>query len=240
MMQFVSTRDTCERAGFSEALSHGLAKGGGLYVPLEWPASAVQSLHAGESLAQLAEKFIAPFAEGDPLAAELPAITAQAFNFPAPLVPLDLDRLSVLELFHGPTAAFKDFGARFLAAALPRLRRGNARALKILVATSGDTGGAVAAAFHRQPGIEVVVLFPKGQVSPTQQQQLCCWGDNVLSLAVRGSFDDCQALVKQAFGDAETQAPMGAVLREQHQSRAASPPGGVLHRREPGNQGTNR
>jgi threonine synthase len=203
MMQFVSTRDPEQRAGFSAALSRGLAEGGGLYVPLEWPDAAMASLHAGEPLAQLAAQFIAPFATGDPLAPELPAITAEAFNFPAPLVSLERDRLSVLELFHGPTAAFKDFGARFLAAALTRLRRSGARPLKLLVATSGDTGGAVAAAFHRQPGIEVVVLFPKGLVSPTQQQQLCCWGDNVSSLAVRGRFDDCQALVKQAFADPE-------------------------------------
>ncbi len=202
-MQFVSTRDPEQRAGFSAALSRGLAAGGGLYVPLEWPEAAMRSVHAGEPLAQLAAKFIAPFAAGDPLAPELPAITAEAFNFPAPLAPLERDRLSVLELFHGPTAAFKDFGARFLAAALTRLRRSSTRPLKMLVATSGDTGGAVAAAFHRQPGIEVVVLFPKGLVSPTQQQQLCCWGDNVSSLAVRGSFDDCQALVKQAFADPE-------------------------------------
>jgi threonine synthase len=102
-------------------------------------------------------------------------------------------------IFHGPTAAFKDFGARFLAAALTRLRRGAAKPLKILVATSGDTGGAVAAAFHRRPGIEVVVLFPKGLVSPTQERQLTCWDGNVQSLAVRGTFDDCQRMVKQAF-----------------------------------------
>jgi threonine synthase len=203
MMQFVSTRDPRQRTGFSAALSRGLAEGGGLYVPQEWPAAAMHSLQAGEPLAELAAKFIAPFAAGDPLAPEVPAICAEAFNFPAPLVPLERDHLSVLELFHGPTAAFKDFGARFLAAALTRLRHASARPLKLLVATSGDTGGAVAAAFHRRPGIEVVVLFPKGQVSPTQQQQLCCWGDNVLSLAVRGSFDDCQALVKQVFGDPE-------------------------------------
>ncbi|MDE2250271.1 MAG: threonine synthase [Gammaproteobacteria bacterium] len=198
-MQFVSTRDASHQASFSEALGRGLAAGGGLYVPLEWPASAVAGVRAGEALASQAAQFLAPFASGDPLAAEMPAIAGEAFNFPAPLVPLDGDRLGVLELFHGPTAAFKDFGARFLAAALVRLRRGAPRPLKILVATSGDTGGAVAAAFHRQPGIEVVVLFPKGQVSPTQQQQLTCWGDNVQSLAVRGSFDDCQRLVKQAF-----------------------------------------
>ncbi|HEV7433108.1 MAG TPA: threonine synthase [Steroidobacteraceae bacterium] len=201
MMEYISTRESDERRGFSAALSRGLAENGGLYVPREWPNSVMQSLQAGEPLAQLASKFIAPFAAGDPLAPELAAITAEAFNFPAPLMPLERDRLTVLELFHGPTAAFKDFGARFLAAALTRLRRASARPLKLLVATSGDTGGAVAAAFHQQPGIEVVVLFPKGQVSPTQQQQLCCWGDNVLSLAVHGSFDDCQALVKQALGD---------------------------------------
>jgi threonine synthase len=202
-MQFVSTRDATHRAGFGEALGRGLAAGGGLYVPLEWPAAAVAGVRAGEPLARQAAQFLAPFASGDPLAAEMPAIAAEAFNFPAPLVPLDGDRLGVLELFHGPTAAFKDFGARFLAAAMTRLRRGAARPLKILVATSGDTGGAVAAAFHRQPGIDVVVLFPKGQVSPTQQQQLTCWGDNVQSLAVRGSFDDCQRLVKQAFVEPE-------------------------------------
>ena len=200
-MQFVSTRDAQQRVGFSDALARGLATGGGLYVPLEWPAAAVAAVKPGDSLAQQAAGFLAPFASADPLAAEIPAITAEAFNFPAPLVPLDGDALGVLELFHGPTAAFKDFGARFLAASLTRLRRGAARPLTILVATSGDTGGAVAAAFHRQAGIEVVVLFPKGQVSPTQQQQLTCWGDNVRSFAVRGSFDDCQGLVKQAFAE---------------------------------------
>ena len=198
-MHFVSTRDPQQQVGFSTALSQGLAAGGGLYMPLEWPVAAVAAVRPDVALAQQAAGFLAPFASADPLAAEMPAIAAEAFNFPAPLVPLDGARLGVLELFHGPTAAFKDFGARFLAAALTRLRRGAARPLKILVATSGDTGGAVAAAVHRQPGLEVVVLFPKGKVSPTQQQQLTCWGDNVHSLAVRGTFDDCQRLVKQAF-----------------------------------------
>ena len=112
----------------------------------------------------------------------------------------------MLELFHGPTAAFKDFGARFLAACFTRLRGRGERALTILVATSGDTGGAVAAAFHERAGVEVAVLFPKGLVSPTQQRQLTCWGGNVRSLAVRGTFDDCQRLVKQAFLDEELNA----------------------------------
>ncbi len=118
------------------------------------------------------------------------------------MVPLTDDgRLSVLELFHGPTAAFKDFGARFLAASLARLRKPEARTQTILVATSGDTGGAVAAAFHGRPGVEVAILFPEGLVSPTQQQQLTCWGGNVRTFAVRGTFDDCQRLVKAAFAD---------------------------------------
>jgi len=200
-MQFVSTRGK-EQVSLSAAITQGLAADGGLFVPVSWPTAAVAQLPAGDNLAQVAEKFLEPFARGDALGSHLAAITGEAFNFPAPLLPLrDEARLSVLELFHGPTAAFKDFGARFLAAALTRLRTGAQRPLRILVATSGDTGGAVAAAFHRRPAVQVTVLFPKGLVSPTQQQQLTCWGDNVQSLAVRGSFDDCQALVKQAFLD---------------------------------------
>ena len=131
-----------------------------------------------------------PFVAGDPIAAEIGDIVRDAFDFPAPLVPVaDDGKLSVLELFHGPTAAFKDFGARFLAASLQRLREGRGRKpLNILVATSGDTGGAVAAAFHRRPGIVVSVLFPKGLVSPTQERQLTCWGDNVHSYRVNGTL----------------------------------------------------
>ena len=213
-MQFRSTRGAAP-VGFGFALQQGLAPDGGLYVPAEWPAGGLpESTYAGlpaaadgallapPGLARLGAAFIGAFAAGDPLAAHMGEITAESFSFPAPLVPVDdAARLSVLELFHGPTAAFKDFGARFLAATLARLRAGATRTLRILVATSGDTGGAVAAAFHRRPGFEVVVLFPKGLVSPTQQQQLTCWGDNVRSFAVRGTFDDCQRLVKQAFLD---------------------------------------
>jgi threonine synthase len=198
-MKFASTRGQAPAASFSEALLTGLAPDGGLYVPQQWPDLAALQ---GESLPQLGAALIGAVAGDDPLATQLPAICADAFDFPAPLKPLGSSgRLNVLELFHGPTAAFKDFGARFLAASLARIPRPDQRPLRILVATSGDTGGAVAAAFHRRPGMEVVVLFPKGLVSPTQQQQLTCWGDNVTSLAVRGSFDDCQRLVKEAFVD---------------------------------------
>jgi threonine synthase len=145
-----------------------------------------------------------PFASEDVLEAQLGTICREAFNFPAPLVPLSRAPrpASVLELFHGPTCAFKDFGARFIASALQRLRPTTAqRPLTILVATSGDTGGAVAAAFHRRVWAEIVLLYPKGLVSPRQAQQLACWGDNVRTFAVRGTFDDCQRMVKSAFRD---------------------------------------
>ncbi len=201
-MEFLSTRDPAQTAGFAAALLQGLAPDGGLYVPRTWPGLDPKTFGKESDLPGVATHLLTPFAAGDRLGPSLPAITHDAFNFPAPLVSLDTDgRLSVLELFHGPTAAFKDFGARFLAACMSRLRMPQERPLTILVATSGDTGGAVAAAFHGRPGIEVAVLFPKGLVSPTQERQLTCWGDNVKSFAVRGTFDDCQRLVKQAFLD---------------------------------------
>ena len=209
-MRFASTRDTETTVGFGAALLRGLAPDGGLYVPNTWPRVEPESLSGLTELPPLAAKLLAPFVAGDALAPELPAVVGEAFNFPAPLVSLPGEApVSVLELFHGPTAAFKDFGARFLAASMARLRKQpDGRPLTILVATSGDTGGAVAAAFHGRPGIEVAVLFPKGLVSPAQERQLTCWGGNVKSFAVRGRFDDCQRMVKQAFLDPELRRHM--------------------------------
>jgi len=201
---FKSSRAQAAPCTFSQAVLHGLAPDGGLYVPVEYPRSTLQEFAADRGLAAVAARLLTPFLAGDPLAPQLPAIAREALDFPAPLVALDTDgRLSELELFHGPTAAFKDFGARFLAACFARMRPRDERTLTVLVATSGDTGGAVAAAFHGRPGVEVAVLFPKGLVSPTQERQLTCWGGNVRSLAVRGTFDDCQHLVKAAFVDAQ-------------------------------------
>ena len=201
-MRFLSTRDARLSASLSEALERGLAPDGGLYVPERFPACRVADFEDAATLAAVAPRFLAPFFADDALAAELPAIVREAFDFPVPLLPLASgDDLAVLELFHGPTAAFKDIGARFLAACFGRLKRDAKRPLTILVATSGDTGGAVAAAFHGRPGIEVVVLFPRGLVSPRQELQLTCWGGNVKSLSVAGTFDDCQRLVKAAFAD---------------------------------------
>jgi threonine synthase len=148
------------------------------------------------------ERVLRPFLEGDELQHALDDICARAFDFPVPLVELR-DGTAVLELFHGPTAAFKDFGARFLAECMVRRPDDDptGRPLTILVATSGDTGGAVASAFYRKPGVRVVILYPHGGVSARQEQQLVCWGDNVRTLAVDGTFDDCQRLAKTAFRD---------------------------------------
>ena len=205
-IRFRSSSDAKLTAGFGEALAQGMAPDGGLYVPVEWPRFAAGSWGPWGSLADTGAHLLAPFVAGDPLAPSLSAITSEAFDFPAPVVSLGTGgRIAVLELFHGPTAAFKDFGARFLAACFARLRGPSSRPLTVLVATSGDTGAAVAAAFHGRPGIQVAVLFPKGLVSPTQERQLTCWGGNVRSFSVRGTFDDCQRLVKRAFLDRQWQ-----------------------------------
>ena len=202
-MKFASTRDGGLAASFSEALCRGLAPDGGLYIPRVLPSVDARTLDGRSPLAALAAALLAPCFADDVLETSLAGIADESLDFDAPLRPVEdgAGRLSMLELFHGPTAAFKDFGARFLAACFARLRSPDAPALTILVATSGDTGGAVAAAFDGRPGIRVVLLYPEGRVSPIQAHQLSCWGQNVCSLAVTGSFDDCQRLVKQAFAD---------------------------------------
>jgi len=206
-MRFVSTRQQSPAVSLSTALLAGLAPDGGLYVPSRWPERFAE-LPSAQALPEIARWLLAPFFAGDPLEAELDAICQDALALPAPIVPTNDSSVFLLELFHGPTAAFKDFGARFLAACLARLQPPGERPLTILVATSGDTGGAVAAAFHRRPGFRVVVLYPDGRVSPRQAHQLGAFGDNVLTLRVQGTFDDCQALVKQAFNDAALRAEL--------------------------------
>lgn len=206
-MEFRSTRGG-QRSDLIGAVMQGLAVDGGLFVPDALPHFEAEDFR-GETLAEIAAELLAPFFVGSGLADELPAICRDALNFPVPLRQLTEPpkALAVLELFHGPTAAFKDVGARFLAAfierALPRLRSGDERPLTILVATSGDTGGAVAAAFHGRNGVRVGVLFPRNKVSGRQQHQLTCWGGNVRAFEVDGTFDQCQALVKAAFTDQE-------------------------------------
>jgi threonine synthase len=201
-LRYVSSRGEAPPVSLSPAIIEGLAPDGGLYVPTRLPLADVDSFRAGAQLPEIALKVLYEFCDHK-LRESLAGIADAALAIPAPTTAVAAcpDPLFALELHHGPTAAFKDFGARFLAESLERLVPSSSRALTIMVATSGDTGGAVAAAFHRRPWVRVVILYPRGLVSPRQEQQLTCWGDNVLALRVNGTFDDCQGLVKQAFRD---------------------------------------
>ncbi len=202
-LSFVSSRGASPPVTLSAAISQGLAPDGGLYVPTRLPAVDRASFGGARPLPQIARAALLGFFEGDGLRPLLGEIADAALDLDAPTTAVEAcpDPLFALELYHGPTAAFKDFGARFLAESLQRLETPRQQPLTVLVATSGDTGGAVAAAFHRRPWVRVVILYPAGLVSPRQEQQLCCWGDNVASLRIAGTFDDCQRLVKEAFGD---------------------------------------
>ncbi|WP_132000042.1 threonine synthase [Dokdonella fugitiva] len=201
-MTYVSTRADAPAIGLGAALVAGLAPDGGLYVPASLPSFDVTDFDDCDTLPAVAARLLRPFFAGDALYGELDAICAEALDIPSPLRAIAPDTW-LLELFHGPTAAFKDFAARFLAACFARLRLRDAAApaRTVLVATSGDTGAAVAAAFHRRPGFRVVILYPDGRVSPRQAHQLGAFGDNVRALRVAGSFDDCQALAKRALAD---------------------------------------
>ena len=201
-MKYFSTRGAGP-VSLDEALCKGIASDGGLFLPEQLPTFKVSDFDAAESIPEVAAILLSPFFVGSSLASEVDGILNETFSFPIPAttLPTNDQNASILELYHGPTAAFKDVGAGFLAACLSRLEGDVAKPLTILVATSGDTGGAVAAAFDGRPGMRVAVLFPEGRVSERQEHQLCCWSDNVLSLEVRGAFDDCQTLVKAAMAD---------------------------------------
>ncbi len=202
-LQFVSTRGGAPPVSLSEAIAQGLAPDGGLYIPTRLPTVDAAGAAAARTLPAVARAALAGFFSGDRLQSAVGEIADAALDLSAPTTAVAAAEhpLYALELFHGPTAAFKDFGARFLAESLQRLESQAPTPMTILVATSGDTGGAVAAAFHRRPWVRVVILYPAGLVSPRQEQQLCCWGENVSSLRIAGTFDDCQRLVKAAFGD---------------------------------------
>ncbi len=198
LMKYFSTRGNVEPVRFSEALNQGLASDGGLFIPESIPVFESSNFKSTLKVSELAQILMKPWLEKDVLQERLPEICEEAFNFPVPLHFLD-HHTALLELFHGPTAAFKDFGARFLAGAVSKLPSSHRRT--VLVATSGDTGGAVAAAFFGKPAFDVVILYPKGKVSARQEKQLTSWGQNVKAIAVRGDFDDCQRLVKEGFAD---------------------------------------
>ncbi|MBB6085760.1 threonine synthase [Wenzhouxiangella marina] len=202
-MLYPSTRGHCPPVRLDEALRAGLAPDGGLYVPERIPGLEAATGIPGPDLSATAERVLAPFFADSSLAEDLPRITREALDLPLPIVEFNPGKSWMLELFHGPTAAFKDFAARFLAACLSRLRAEHEPVQTVLVATSGDTGGAVAAAFHRRPGFRVVILYPDGKVSARQAHQLGAFGDNVHCFRVQGNFDDCQRLVKRALNTPE-------------------------------------
>ena len=199
-MQWISTRGNSPPISFVDALFAGTAPDGGLYMPERidpLPAATVEGLR-GADIVTVGSTVGAHLLRDEITAPAMAALVRDALDFPVPLVQVT-DRVWSLELFHGPTRAFKDVGARVQARLLHHFTDGTP--LTILVATSGDTGSAVAQAFHRVPDARVVVLYPEGQVSDVQEAQMASLGDNVTALSIRGTFDDCQRLVKQAFAD---------------------------------------
>ncbi|MBX3009645.1 MAG: threonine synthase [Melioribacteraceae bacterium] len=201
-MRYYSTRNKTEFNSFKEALLGGLAKDGGLYMPESIPRLSQKYFDEIEnySFQQIALEIAKHFIGDEIPQAKLEEIIYDAINFDAPLNYLT-DELAILELFHGPTLAFKDFGARFMARTMEYFVRGNDDELVILVATSGDTGSAVANGFFAIEGIKVYVLYPQGKVSFIQEKQLTTLDKNITAVEVKGTFDDCQRLVKSAFVD---------------------------------------
>ncbi|MGI5308556.1 threonine synthase [Rheinheimera sp. WS51] len=198
-MLLTNIKVASEQVSFLQAVRQGLGQQQGLFFPTSWPKLDIEQLLNLDFIPRSSQILHALI--GDELSyAEVEAMVAAAFNFPAPLMPIS-ENLHCLELFHGPTLAFKDFGARFMAQALAKAQQG--KKTTIVTATSGDTGAAVAHAFYRQPGVNVVILFPKGKISPLQEKLFTTLGENITALAVDGDFDQCQALVKQVFDQTE-------------------------------------
>lgn len=203
-MQLYNIKHNDERVSYAQAVKQGLGKDQGLFFP-----EVIKEMDNIEALLEL------PFVErstkilahliGDELP-ELPTLVKNAFAFGAPLAKVDENNYA-LELFHGPTLAFKDFGGRFMAQCLGAIADG--KKVTILTATSGDTGAAVAHAFYKLPGIDVVILYPKGKISNLQEKLFCTLGENIRTVAINAAFDDCQALVKQAFDDQELKVAIG-------------------------------
>ena len=204
-MRFLTTRGGAPPVSFCDALFAGLAPDGGLYVPEtieRWSDDEIARL-SNRTLTEIGYRALRPYTRGELDATLFEALVVDALNFPIPLVEVE-PGVHSLELFHGPTLAFKDVGARLMARLMAAVDRGD-QPLTVLAATSGDTGSAVAHAFHGVPHTRVVVLYPDGRVSPTQEAQLTMFNaeaGNVRAYAVNGSFDDCHRLTRQAFGDA--------------------------------------
>ncbi len=206
-MILYSTQKSSPNVSFEEAIFRGLPPDNGLYMPTEikrLPDSFFEIIQ-DLSLVEIAEAVCANLLGDDLSEAEIKSIITSSMNFEAPLFSLE-PGVEILELFHGPSMAFKDFGARFMAAVMSHYLVKHQREIRILVATSGDTGGAVAQGFFNTPGISVTILYPSGKVSDIQEMQLTTLGGNVEALEIEGTFDDCQRLVKQAFLDVDLRA----------------------------------
>ena len=204
-MIYTDTRDSSVKADFKTAVMSGMnQQTGGLYIPVEFPKLSEDLLfkNPAPSFRDVAFNMAKPYVEGEIPDEDLAGIIQDAYPFQPKIVPLDSISY-VLELFHGPTCAFKDFGARFMARVMSYFNRNEDTKLHILVATSGDTGSAVGSAFHGVPGLDVTILYPEGKISPLQEKQLSTFTGNVRALKVKGTFDDCQKLVKTAFTDDE-------------------------------------
>src|SRR6201988_4615236 len=203
-MRYRSTGGKAPLTSLRGAVLRGLAPDGGLYVPVEIARRLPEELEEFRALpfTEVCFRVVRPFATPDVPEDVLWQIVSEAMNFPVQLVSLS-PGLHILELFHGPTLAFKDFGARFMARLMGYFVRGEDRQLTVLVATSGDTGSAVAHGFLGVPGIRVVILYPSKRISEAQEKQFTTLGENINALEVAGTFDDCQWLAKQAFSDAE-------------------------------------
>jgi len=201
-MKFRSTLRRSPEVSLRDAVLSGSAPDGGLYMPVDVPRLPADFLQRLPSLSfpEIAQEVGSLFTGKEIPADVLNKIVTEAFDFPVPLVAVG-ERLHILELFHGPTLAFKDFGARFMARLMGYFVEESGKQLTVIVATSGDTGSAVAQAFLGVPGIRVVILYPTGRVSTAQEKQLTTLGQNISALEVSGSFDDCQRLAKQALVD---------------------------------------
>lgn len=201
-MKYYSTNKQSPVVDFKQAAIAGQAPDKGLYFPEKLPAFNPGLIRDIETLSNesIAYEVIKPYVGDSIPAGVLEQIVAETVNFPLPLVPVT-NTIASLELFHGPTLAFKDIGARFMSRCLGYFLKDETKKVTVLVATSGDTGGAVANGFHGVEGVEVVILYPSGKVSPVQEKQLTGLGGNIHALEVNGSFDDCQQMVKDAFAD---------------------------------------
>lgn len=203
-LSFTSTNESSPPVDLREALLAGQAPDGGLYMPTQFPKLSRAELEAFRAMPyhRIAADVIGRFAAGVLDASLVAELCADAYNYPVPLQPV-YDRVHVMRLDQGPTASFKDFAARMMARLISHFLREDGRELTILTATSGDTGSAVASAFHNLPGVRVVVLFPIDEVSARQRRQMTTLGGNITAIAIDGKFDDAQAMVKRAFADGE-------------------------------------